>query len=41
VIFLFPGIATSISMHVLFVVVNYCIWPICRNFSICVYPLIP
>ena len=36
------GIATSISVHVFsFFVFNYYIWPICCNFSVCVYRLIP
>ena len=34
--------ATSISMNVFsFFVFNYYIWPICCNFPVCVYPLIP
>ena len=40
--FLFAGIATSISVHVFsFFVFNYYTWPICCNFSVCVYCLIP
>ena len=40
--FLSAGIATSISVHVFsFFVFNYYIWPICCNFSVCVYFLIP
>jgi hypothetical protein len=40
VIFLSAGIATSISMRVLFFL-NYYIWPICRNSCVCVYQLTP
>ena len=39
--FLSAGIATTISVHVLFFVFDYCIRPICCNFSVCVYCLIP
>jgi len=40
--FLSAGNATSISVQVFsFYVFNYYIWPICRNFSVCVYCLIP
>ena len=40
--FLSAGIATSISVHVFsFFVFNYYIWPICCNFSVCMYCLIP
>jgi len=40
--FLSAGIATSTSVHdFLFFVFNYYIWPICCNFSVCVYFLIP
>jgi hypothetical protein len=40
--FLSAGIATSISLHVFsFLFLNYYIWPICCNFSVCVYCLIP
>ena len=36
--FLSAGIATSTSAHVFsFFVFNYYIWPICCNFSVCVY----
>ena len=39
--FLSAGIATSISVHVFpFFVFNYYIWPICCNFSVCVYVII-
>jgi len=40
--FLSAVIVTSISVHVFsFFVFNYYIWPICCNFSVCVYCLIP
>ena len=42
--FLSSGIATSISVHVsvfFFFVFNYYIWPICCNFYVCVYCLMP
>ena len=38
--FLSAGIATSISVHVFSFSFNYYIWPICFNFSVCVYCLI-
>jgi hypothetical protein len=39
--FLSAGIATSVSVHVpSFFVFNYYIWPICCNFSVCVYCLL-
>jgi len=40
--FLSAGVAISISMHVFsFFVFNYYICPICCNFSVCMYCLIP
>ena len=40
--FFSASFATSISVHVFsFFVFNYYIWPICCNFSVCVYCLIP
>ena len=40
--FLSTGIAISNSVHVFsFFVFNYYIWPICCNFSVCVYCLMP
>ena len=40
--FLPAGIATSISVHVFsFFVLNWYIWLICCNFSVCMYCLIP
>jgi len=39
--FLYVGIATSRSTHVISFVLNYYIWPFCCNFSVCVYCLIP